>query len=89
MALQVKAHESIGQLGVNPEPLNLEPLNGYIVGVVVFRKTWFLRFTGTRRRVNRYRSIFFYDKAEQMFRVMNKEILKIPPKKSHHRRQGW
>ena len=35
MARQVKAHESTGQMGANPEPLNLETLNGYIV---VFRK---------------------------------------------------
>jgi hypothetical protein len=38
MARQVKAHKSTGQMGANPEPLNLEPLNGYIVRVVVFRK---------------------------------------------------
>ena len=29
MARQVKAHESTGQMGINSEPLNLEPLNGY------------------------------------------------------------
>jgi hypothetical protein len=79
MARQVKAYESTGQIGVNPEPLNLELLNGYVVGVVVSRKACFLRFTGTGRRVNRSRSIFFYDKVERISMTMNKEILKIPP----------
>ena len=58
MVRPVKARKSTGQMGVNPEPLNLEPLNGYIAG--------------TRGRVNRSRPIFFYEKVEGMLMMMNK-----------------